>query len=124
MQTIPLAAVPSQTFSANLAGQACAFSLYQLGAGNAAAMFLDMTANGVRVLTGRQCRAYGGLPNTRARFMLAGRHYLGFLGDLLFLDTQATALNPTEDPEFAGLGTRWQLMYFSVADLQAAGLIA
>lgn len=122
MLLLPLAAVPSQTFSATLAGQAVAFALYQLGAGAAAALFLDLNSNGVQILTARQCRAYGGLPATRARFMLTARRYLGFSGDLVFLDTQATATNPTSDPLPAGLGTRWQLAYFSDAELEAAGL--
>lgn len=122
MQVLPLAAVPSQTFSAALNGQAVNFSLYQLGVGEAATMFLDVIANGAQILSCRQCRAYGGLPQTRARFMMVGRRYLGFQGDLLFIDTQATAANPTEDPQYQGLGARWQFMYFSPADLASAGL--
>ena len=124
MQLIPISAVPSQTFSASLDGQAASFALYQLGAGEAGEMFMDLTSNGVSIFSAKQCRAYGGLPNTRARFMLTGRRYLGFLGDLLFLDTQATALNPTEDPQASGLGARWQLMYFTEADLEDAGLVS
>ena len=122
MLILPLAAVPSQTFSAALDGQAVSFSRSPLGVGAAAALFLDLASNGVPILTARQCRAYGGLPNTRARFMLTGRRYLGFPGDLVFLDTQATATNPTQDPQASGLGARWQLMYFTAADLAAAGL--
>jgi hypothetical protein len=122
MQILPLAPVSSQTFSAALAGQAVAFALYQLGVNAAARLFLDVTADGVSILSCRQCRAYGGLPNTRARFMLTGRHYLPFEGDLIFLDTQASSTTPTEDPRPSGLGARWQLMYLSQADLAAAGL--
>jgi hypothetical protein len=123
MLTLPLAAVPSQNFAAALEGQAVSFSLYLLGAGAAAALFLDLIVNGSPVFTARQARAYGALPSTTAPFMLAGRHYLGFQGDLLFLDTQANANVPAEDPVFTGLGTRWLLLYFSEADLQAAGLV-
>lgn len=124
MLTLPLAAVPSQNFAAALAGQAVSINLYLLGAGAAAALFLDLIANGVPIFTARQARAYGALPSTTAPFMLAGRHYLGFQGDLLFLDTQANGSNvPPEDPRFSGLGTRWLLLYFSQADLQAAGLV-
>lgn len=86
-------------------------------------MYLDLISNGSPIFTTRIARAFGALPDTTAPFMLAGRHYLGFQGDLVFIDTQASALVPTEDPQAAGLGTRWQLLYFSVADLQAAGLI-
>lgn len=120
--SVPLAAVSSQTFSASLGGQAVSFALYQLGVSSAARMFLDVTANGNAILNARQTRAYGGLLATRARFMMVGRRYLGFLGDLLFIDTQATASNPTQDPQPAGLGTRWLLLYFTEAELTAAGL--
>lgn len=124
MQVLPLAAVPSQTFAAVLGGQAVQFALYLLGAGAAAALYLDLISNGNTIFTAREVRAYGGMPNSVAAFMLAGRHYLGFEGDLLFLDTQAGPTLPTADPLPAGLGARWQLMYFSAADLEAAGLVA
>jgi len=122
MLPVPLAAVASQTLSVALAGQACELALYQRGAGAAAALYLDLTANGSAILTGRRVRAYGGLPATRAAFMLSGRRYLGFSGDLVFLDTQASHSQPTEDPQPSGLGARWQLLYLSAADLAAAGL--
>lgn len=46
--------------------------------------------------------------------------YLGFIGDLAFIDTQGTS-----DPIYAGLGTRFQLVYLfpvDVATSQAAWL--
>lgn len=124
MQTIPLAAVASQTFSVVLGGQAVAIALYVLGAGAAAALYMDLVSNGTTVFTGRIARAFSGLPDNTAPFMLNGANYLGFQGDLLFIDTQATQTNPVQDPQPSGLGTRWQLMYFSVADLEAAGLVS
>jgi hypothetical protein len=123
MLTLPLAAVPSQNFAVALAGQPVAMNLYQLGAGLAAALYLDLILNGAPIFTARVCRGYGAQPATTAPFMLAGRHYLGFSGDLLFVDTQATANNPAADPVYTGLGARWLLLYFTAADLQAAGLI-
>ena len=124
MQVVPLAAVPSQNFAINLAGQAVAISLYLLGAGAAAALYMDLLLNGSPVFTARAARAYGGLPNTVARFMLDSKHYLGFLGDLIFIDTQASPTVPTEDPMPSGLGTRWQLLYVSESDLEGAGLVS
>jgi hypothetical protein len=124
MQLVPLAAVPSQNLSIVLAGQAVTINLYLLGAQEAAALYMDLAANGVPIFYARQARAYGALPNTSPRWMLAGRHYEGFEGDFLFIDTQASNVVPTLDPLPAGLGSRWQLMYFSVADLEAAGLAA
>jgi len=123
MQVVPLAAVPSQNFAINLAGQAVAISLYLLGAGAAAALYMDLLLNGSPVFSARAVRSFGGLPNTVARFMLADKHYLGFLGDLLFIDTQASPTVPTADPLPSGLGARWRLLYFSEADLQASGLV-
>lgn len=123
MQTVPLAAVGSQTFAVVLGGQAVQIALYLLGVGLAAAMYMDLTSDGNPIFTARIARAFSGLPNNTAPFMLVGEHYLGFQGDLLFIDTQATPTNPVRDPQPSGLGTRWQLMYFSVADLEAAGLI-
>jgi hypothetical protein len=122
MQTVPLAAVPSQSLSVVLDGQPAAVNLYLLGAGAAAALYMDLFVGGTPIFTARQARAYGAQPNTAPRWMLAGRHYEGFEGDFLFIDTQASNQIPTVDPLPAGLGARWQLMYFSVADLEAAGL--
>jgi hypothetical protein len=124
MQTVPLAAVPSQNLSVQLGGQNVVINLYLLGAMEAAALYMDLEANGTPIFSARQVRAYGAQPNTAPRWMLAGRHYEGFEGDFLFIDTQASNIVPTLDPLPAGLGARWQLMYFSVADLEAAGLAA
>jgi hypothetical protein len=117
MQGIPLSAVPSQNLAVTLGSQAVQLSLYQRGFKAAANMYLDLICNGAQILTGRLVRAYGGLPQTRAAFMLVGRHYLPFLGDLLFVDTQATDTNPTLDPQPSGLGTRWQLLYYAPGDI-------
>jgi hypothetical protein len=122
MQTLPMAAVPSQNFSAALNGQAVTINLYQLGALAAAALYMDLIANGAVIFTGRICRAYGGEPGTVAPFMLSGAYYRGFEGDFVFLDTQSSANVPTADPQYAGLGNRWQLIYLSPADLEAGGL--
>lgn len=124
MLTIPLAAVASQNFSANLGGQAVQVNVYQLGVGDAAALYMDLESNGSPVFSCRVCRGYGGTstPDTTAPFMLVGRRYLGFDGDFVWLDTQASSLVPAEDPEYSGLGDRWQLLYLEESDLEAAGL--
>lgn len=121
MQVIPLSAVASQTLSIALGGQAVQIALYQLGAGGAAAIYMDLISNGATIFTTRKTKAYGNLPNTRAPFMLTGRRYLGFQGDFFFTDTQASATNPAQPPQASGLGTRWTLTYVSPSDLAAAG---
>ena len=118
MQAIPLTAVASQNFAITLGNQACQVSLYQRGYNGAAAMYLDLVSNGAQILTGRIVRSYGAVPDTRAPLMLTGRRYLGFAGDLVMIDTQASLTNQTEDPQPSGLGTRWQLLYLEVADLE------
>lgn len=118
MLTIPLTAVASQNFAIALDNQACQFSLYQRGYDADTAMYLDLIANGVQVLTGRIVRSYGVIPNTRAPFLLTGRRYLGFAGDLVMIDTQALAADSTEDPQADGLGSRWQLLYLEPTDLE------
>ena len=123
MQTISLDAVSSQNLSIALGGQAVQISLYQRGTNGAAQMYLDLIANDNSILTGRIVRAYGNQANTRAAFMMVGRRYQPFVGDLLFVDTQASESNPIQDPQPSGLGARWQLLYFSESDLQGAGLV-
>lgn len=123
MQTIPLPAEPSVNLSIALGGQAVQINLYQRGTNGAAQMYLDLIANGIQILTGRVVRAYGGLAATQPAFMMVGRRYQPFVGDLLFVDTQASATNPTQDPQPSGLGARWQLLYLSESDLEGAGLV-
>ena len=123
MLTIPLAAVPAQNFAATLGGQAVQCSLYTLGTGLAAAMYMDLVSDGEPIYTARIVRAYSALPNNAPPFMTVGARYLGFEGDFLFIDTQATANSPAEDPQYYGLADRWQILYFSIEDLEGAGLI-
>lgn len=123
MFTVPTAAVPSQNFSVLLDGQACSINVYQLGEDDAAALYMDLAADDAVIFTCRVCRGYGGQPDTTAPFMAIGRGYLGFLGDFVWIDTQASTTQPAEDPVFSGLGTRWVLLYFTQADLEAGGLI-
>lgn len=121
MQTVTLAAVPAQTLSVVLGGQVVQLAIYQRGLVQPS-MYMDLTSNGAPIVSGRVCRAFGGYPDTRATFFLTGRRYLGFQGDFVWMDTQAAPNTPTEDPQPDGLGVRWQLVYYSQADLQAAGL--
>lgn len=121
MQVIPVSSVPSQTFSVPLSGQAVQISLYTLGEGESQSLYIDVNSNGEQIITGRACKAYSGLPNTVPRLVMTGRRYLGFQGDFVFIDTQASANNAVLDPQYSGLGSRWQLLYLSEADLVAGG---
>jgi hypothetical protein len=94
MQVIPITAVPSQTFSVQLAGQDCDIALYQKSTG----LFMDLTLNGVQILSAMLCLD---------RVYLVRYAYLGFVGNLAFVDTQGTI-----DPSYDGLGSRFILAYF------------
>lgn len=116
MNTIPLTAVPSQLVQVALAGQSVSISIYQLGFPPVADLYCDIVANGIPIVNCRKCRAYSGSTSEAAPFLLLDARYLEFAGDFLFIDTQGD-----EDPQYSALGTRWQLVYYDEADLQAAG---
>lgn len=116
MQIVPLQAVPSQNSIIVLNGQQCSFSVYTKTGYEYSdvpgftvpneSIYLDLTANGVVITTTALC-----LNGNR---LLRNREYLGFLGDLMFIDTQGT-----DAPQPDGLGSRWVLLYLSPDDLGA-----
>lgn len=93
-QRIPLAAVPSQTLTVVLSGQSCEIVLTTLSTG----FYFSLTADGRVITVNTICRNV-------ARLLL-DRQYLGFVGDFMFRDLQGDT-----DPVFAGLGTRYVLVY-------------
>jgi len=93
-QTVPLAAVPSQTLSIVLAGQNCDIALTTLSTG----LYFSLTADGNVIVRTMVCR-------NLARLLL-DRGYRGFVGDFVFVDSQGV-----DDPVYTGLGTRWLLIY-------------
>lgn len=99
MQIIPLAAIASQTLKVVLAQQSCVLNIYQKSTG----LYLDVILEGETILSGVLCRD---------RVRCVRQAYLGFVGDLAFMDTQGT-----EDASFQGLGSRWVLMYLEASDL-------
>jgi hypothetical protein len=102
-QSIPLKSVPNQTLQVQLDGQACTINAYQTDYG----FYVDLLLNGVPVVTGTLCR------NLKR---IVRSIYLGFNGDLIFCDTQGT-----NDPVYTGLGTRYQLTYLELSDLNGVG---
>jgi len=99
MKIIPLSAKRSQQFAIVLGAQNCTIKVYQKRTG----MFLDISVASVPVLTAVICQD---------RVRLIRQDYLGFIGDLAFMDTQGT-----DAPSYKGLGTRWVLMYLEASDL-------
>ena len=114
MQLIPLTAVPSQLVSPVLNGQSVTLSIYQLGFPGAQNLYCDVVSNGAPIVNCRLCRAFSGSTTDAPPFLLLDAGYQGFQGDFLFIDTQGG-----DDPQYSGLGDRWQLVYFSPTDLAA-----
>lgn len=104
MMQVPLTALPAQTLGIILANQNCGIALSTLPTG----LYFDLTLDSTPIVTKMICR-------NGARLLL-DRQYLGFVGDFIFVDTQA-GNGIGQDPIYAGLGTRYQLLYLEVADL-------
>lgn len=116
MQVIPLQALPAQISTIVLGGQQCEISVYtktgyaysdvpEFTVTNES-IYLDLTSNGVTITTTALC-----LNGNR---LLRNREYLGFVGELMFVDLQGD-----DPPQPDGLGTRWVLLYLSADDLSA-----
>jgi hypothetical protein len=103
MQVVPLADVPAQTLAVQLAGQSCQVTVYQKSTG----LYCDLAVNNSPIITGVVCENL----NRIVRDL-----YLGFAGDLVFLDTDGV-----DDPVSPGLGTRFLLCFLEVLDLGGKG---
>lgn len=97
--SVPLRAVPAQKLTIVLGGQLCAITLRQ----KSNAMYLELYVNDALVIGGVICQN---------RNRIVRDAYLGFIGDLAFLDTHGNA-----DPDYTGLGSRYLLLYLAVEDL-------
>lgn len=100
---IPLIAVPSQTVTITLNSQACRINVYVLGPTEFSHLFVDLLVNDNLII--------GGVIAQNLNRIVRDA-YLGFFGDLAFVDTQGN-----DDPVYTGLGSRWSLLYFFPADL-------
>lgn len=111
-----LAQNPNQTLQIVLGGQNCSIELRTLdGYATTDTVSLDvpqpylafsLSVSGVSITTTQNC--------LNQKRLLLNRQYLGFVGDFMFIDTQGQ-----DDPQYTGLGTRWQLIYIEAADLEA-----
>lgn len=101
MNIIPVRATPNQTFKVVLAGQYCRINLCTLSTG----LYLDLLVDNAPIITGRLC--LNGV-------LLVRQAYLGFIGDLIFHDTQDSA-----DPVYDELGSRYQLRYLTPEEADA-----
>ena len=103
MQIIPISDLPSQTLRVQLNGQNCGISIYQKSTG----LFLNLSINNALIIGGVICQNLN---------RVVRDSYLGFIGDLMFSDTQGK-----DDPFYTGgLGSRFLLMYVEPSDLWGA----
>jgi len=99
---VPLQDSPSQDVNVNLNGQFVTLNIRTRATG----MYIDVYVNSSLIIGGVICQNLN--PIIRDT-------YLGFSGDLLFIDNQGS-----DDPSSPGLGTRFQLIYVSPDDIAAA----
>jgi hypothetical protein len=99
MLQIPISATPSQSLSVQLAGQQCQIKIYAKSSG----VFLDLSVNNTPIRTAVLCMD---------RVKLVRHPYLGFIGDMTFVDTQGK-----HDPDYTGFGSRYVLTYLEASDL-------
>lgn len=105
---IPTQALQSQTLNMAVNSQAVTLNIYALGQSADAPIFMDVSVNNALVIGGVLCQNLN---------VIVRNLYLGFSGDFAWNDAQGEA-----DPQFGGLGLRWQLWYFYPADLAGTGV--
>lgn len=98
MQIVPLQAVPNQALSILLGGQNCQINVYT----KAGSLYLDLYVDNVLIVGGVACQNLNRVVRST---------YLGFIGDLGFIDNQGSS-----DPAYEGLGTRYSLAYLETTD--------
>lgn len=103
MLIVPLQPVPNQTLQTQLDGQNCTLNVYQYAYG----LFMDVLVGSTTIIVGQACENLNRIVRSA---------YLGFSGDLCFLDTLGA-----DDPVYTGLGSRFQLCFIEPSDLAAAG---
>lgn len=101
MILIPLQNIPNQTVNINLNEQNTFIHLYYTTTG----LYIDLRINDSAIFDGIKCRDRTGLKLYK---------YLGFNGQLIFIDT-AGNLDPLPD----GLGSRWHLYYLTESETAA-----
>lgn len=108
MLVIPLTPVPNQAVTTTLGGLKVQLNIAQKWTG----LFTDMYVSDVLMLAG----VLG-----RDRRLMVLNAYLGFPGDLMWLDNQGTT-----DPAYTGIGPdgRYSLVYLEPADIPAGAYYA
>jgi hypothetical protein len=95
MLEIPLQPAPSQIVKVVLGNQNCQIFVYAKDQG----VFVDISVDDTAIVN---CVI------ARNMVQIVCREYVGFSGNLFFVDNQEAA-----DPLYTGLGSRWSLIYAS-----------
>ena len=106
MLQIPLKAIPNQVLQVQLNGQDCQINVYTKFWG----LFCDLYVSNALIIGGVICQNANRIVRST---------YLGFIGDLAFLDSQGET-----DPVYTGLGARYGLYYLTPSDLASFGFSA
>lgn len=104
MQIVPIQPLPNQTLQVQLGLQPCTINVYQQLYG----LFVDVFVGDALIIAGVVAENLNRIVRSR---------YLGFAGDLVFLDTQSSDLADGADPVYTGLGSRFLLVYLEAAEL-------
>jgi hypothetical protein len=99
MQVVPTQPVANQVLTVQLDNQNTQLKIRQTRYG----MFMDVLVNNQPIINGVICQNL----NRIVRDL-----YLGFLGDFVWLDSQGNS-----DPDYTGLGGRFNLIYISAQEL-------
>lgn len=100
-QVIPLSAVPNQIEAVPLDGQTVIIQVNQRSTG----LYMSVFMNGEPIILSVICENEN---------RIVRNAYLGFPGDFFFTDQQGT-----NDPDYTGLGDRFQLIYIEEAEIEA-----
>jgi hypothetical protein len=106
MLVVPLQTLPNQTLQVQLNGQACTRNIFQYAYG----LFATVSVGSTLIVASAICENL---------VRLVRDAYLGFSGDLVFVDTQGA-----ENPNYTELGSRWLLIYLSPTDLSTLDVVA
>lgn len=101
MQIVPTKPLAYQRFLVQLGSQQCQIALRQ----NDTGLYCDLYVSNVLIIGGVICQNLNRIVRDA---------YLGFIGDLCFIDNEGEA-----DPVYTGLGTRFSLAYLEASDLAA-----
>lgn len=97
MLQIPIQDTYNQTFSCTINNQYCKLNLYQKTFQGSNQLYCDLYINDSLILGGVVCQD---------RNRIVRDSYLGFVGDLMFVDQQGIS-----DPISPGLNSRYLLLY-------------